>query len=68
MNGNPNRDILYTGIGGSRYDDTDVLRVAANGRKPGEVVYQEASLLDVRWDMLNPFQFLGYANVNFARR
>lgn len=63
-----NREILYTGIGGNRYDDIDVLRVAANGRKAGEVVYQEAALVDVRWDLLNPFQYPGFANVNLARR
>lgn len=63
-----NRDILYTGIGGSRYDDTDVLRVSANGGKPGEVLYQEAELLDARWDRLNPFQFPAYTNLHTARR
>lgn len=57
------RDVIYTGVSGSSNDDVDVRQVPANGKKPPEVLYREAQLLDVRWDTLAPFQFIGYARI-----
>jgi hypothetical protein len=57
------RDVVYTGVSGGRVDDVEVLQVPANGDKEPEVLYKEARLLDVRWDMLTPFQFVGYTQL-----
>lgn len=65
------RDILYTGVSGSRPDDVDVLQIAADGEKAAEVLYQEAQLVATRWDSLAPFNFISgysylYESVSFC--
>lgn len=50
------REVIYTGVGGDDFDDVDVLQVAADGEDSAEVLYPEAQLLSVRWQLLSPFQ------------
>ncbi len=49
------RNVLYTAITGDDPQDVSVYQVRADGEDKPEELYEEAILLDVRWDDLNPF-------------
>ncbi len=49
------RSVLYTAITGRDPDDVSVYQVAVDGEGRSEELYEEAFLVDVRWDDLLPF-------------
>jgi len=49
------RFIIYTADTGDDPDDVEVRRVRADGEEEYEVLYEEARLIDVRWDDIDPF-------------
>ena len=50
------KSIIYTARTGSDPDDVDVCQVSADGSDRFQVLYKEAILADVQWDVLNPFR------------
>jgi hypothetical protein len=49
------QSILYTARVGVDRDAVDIGLVSADGEKKPKVLYEEAFLVDVRWDGLDPF-------------
>lgn len=49
------RFIIYTADTDGDPDDVEVRRVRADGEEKYEVLYEEARLIDVRWDDIDPF-------------
>jgi len=47
--------VLYTADTGNDDDDVEVRRVRVDGEEKFETLYDEAILVDVRWDDINPF-------------
>ncbi len=51
------RYVIYTAITGTDMNDREVRQVRADGKDKYEVLYEEAVIIDVRWDDLNPFWY-----------
>jgi hypothetical protein len=51
------RYVLYSAITGINVNDREVRQVRADGKEKYEVLYEEAFIIDVRWDVLDPFWY-----------